>query len=97
MYKRQGDDCWPVNPDDPAAKNFYNGEYIADIAADFLAGKTVRSDDRSFTASGDVGDLDSIRQFAVAYLRREQDLDLQAFAVKFDNYYLCLLYTSRCV
>ena len=92
---KPGDDCWPANPDDPAAKNFYNGEYIADIAADFLAGKTVRSDDRSFTASGDVDDLDSIRQFAVAYLRREQDLDLQAFAVKFDNYYLeSSLYTS---
>ncbi|NCN69679.1 MAG: arginine--tRNA ligase, partial [Betaproteobacteria bacterium] len=31
----------------------------------------------------------------VAYLRREQDLDLQAFAVKFDNYYLeSSLYTS---
>jgi arginyl-tRNA synthetase len=36
-----------------------------------------------------------MRQFAVAYLRREQDLDLQAFEVKFDNYYLeSSLYTS---
>ena len=33
-------------------------------------------------------DLDGIRQFAVAYLRHEQDLDLQAFGVRFDNYYL---------
>ncbi len=33
-------------------------------------------------------DLESIRRFAVAYLRNEQDLDLQAFGVKFDNYYL---------
>ncbi|MCY7319116.1 MAG: arginine--tRNA ligase [Ramlibacter sp.] len=73
----------------------YNGDYIADIARDFLAGKTVRSDDREFTASGDVDDLDSIRQFAVAYLRHEQDLDLKAFAVRFDNYYLeSSLYTS---
>jgi len=73
----------------------YNGEYIADIAADFLARKTVRSDDREYSASGDVDDLDSIRQFAVAYLRREQDLDLKAFAVRFDNYYLeSSLYTS---
>ena len=37
----------------------------------------------------------SIRHFAVAYLRHEQDLDLQAFGVKFDNYYLeSSLYTS---
>ena len=77
---KPGDTGWP----DPA----YNGDYIADIAADFLAGKTVKSDDRSFTASGDVNDLDAIRQFAVAYLRHEQDLDLQAFSVRFDNYYL---------
>ena len=84
---KPGDAEWPV-----AA---YNGDYIADIAADFLAGKTVRSDDRATTASGDVHDLDGIRVFAVAYLRHEQDLDLQAFAVRFDNYYLeSSLYTS---
>jgi arginyl-tRNA synthetase len=73
----------------------YNGEYIADIAADFLAGKSVKADDRAFTASGNAGDLDGIRQFAVAYLRHEQDLDLQAFGLKFDNYFLeSGLYTS---
>ncbi|APW47818.1 arginine--tRNA ligase [Rhodoferax antarcticus] len=92
---KPGDACWPIDPDNPLAKNFYNGDYIADIAADFLTSKTVKSDDRAFTASGDPADLDSIRQFAVAYLRHEQDLDLSAFAVKFDNYYLeSSLYTS---
>ncbi|WP_296492970.1 arginine--tRNA ligase [Rhodoferax sp.] len=92
---KPGDACWPTDPDNPLSKNFYNGEYIADIAADFLAKKTVTSDDRAFTASGDTADLDSIRQFAVAYLRHEQDLDLSAFAVRFDNYYLeSSLYTS---
>ncbi len=92
---KPGDPCWPTDPDNPLSKGFYNGDYIADIAADFLAGKTVKSDDRAFTASGDVNDLDGIRQFAVAYLRHEQDLDLQAFAVQFDNYYLeSSLYTS---
>jgi arginyl-tRNA synthetase len=85
---KPGDDCWPTDPDNPASKAFYNGEYIADIAADFLAKKTVTADDRSFTASGDVNDGNGIRQFAVAYLRHEQDLDLKAFEVKFDNYYL---------
>jgi arginyl-tRNA synthetase len=76
----------PGDPDWPEAA--YNGDYIADIAADFLAKKTVRADDREFTASGDPDDLDSIRQFAVAYLRHEQDLDLQAFGLRFDNYFL---------
>ena len=92
---KPGDTCWPTDPADPESKGFYNGDYIADIAADFLAKKTVQADDRSFTASGDVDDLEGIRQFAVAYLRHEQDLDLQAFAVKFDHYYLeSSLYTS---
>ena len=66
----------------------YNGDYIADIAREFLARAAVAADDRGYTASGDVNDLDCIRQFAVAYLRREQDLDLQAFGVRFDHYYL---------
>jgi arginyl-tRNA synthetase len=92
---KPGDDCWPTDPDNPESKGFYNGDYIADIAADFLAKKTVQADDRSFTASGDVDDSDGIRQFAVAYLRHEQDLDLKAFEVKFDNYFLeSSLYTS---
>ena len=83
----------PGDPEWPEAA--YNGDYIADIAADFMAKKTVRSDDREFTASGDVNDLDGMRLFAVAYLRHEQDLDLKAFEVKFDNYYLeSSLYTS---
>jgi arginyl-tRNA synthetase len=77
---KPGDAGWP--------ENAYNGDYIADIAADFLAKKTVKADDREFTASGDPEDVDGIRQFAVAYLRHEQDLDLQAFGVKFDNYFL---------
>jgi arginyl-tRNA synthetase len=77
---KPGDRDWP--------EAAYNGDYIADIAAEFLAQKTVHADDRQFTASGDINDLDSIRQFAVAYLRHEQDLDLQAFGVRFDHYYL---------
>ncbi|MGP1517611.1 MAG: arginine--tRNA ligase [Ottowia sp.] len=84
---RPGDARWP--------EAAYNGDYIQDIADDFLARKTVQADDRSYTASGDVEDREGIRQFAVAYLRHEQDLDLQAFDVRFDNYYLeSGLYTS---
>ena len=92
---KPGDLCWPTDAQDPASKGFYNGEYIQDIAKDFLACQTVQADDRSFTASGDVQDVESIRNFAVAYLRHEQDLDLKAFEVRFDNYYLeSSLYTS---
>jgi arginyl-tRNA synthetase len=82
-----GDAAWPADA--------YNGDYIADIAADFTSGKTVTADDREFTASGRLDDKDGIREFAVAYLRHEQDLDLAAFGVRFDNYYHeSSLYTS---
>jgi arginyl-tRNA synthetase len=84
---KPGDAGWP--------EAAYNGDYIQDIADDFLAKKTVKADDREFTASGDVDDLEGIRMFAVAYLRHEQDLDLQAFQVRFDNYFLeSSLYTT---
>ena len=85
---KPGDDCWPTDADNPLAKNFYNGDYINDIAQAFLNRETVKADDREFTANGDVEDYDNIRQFAVAYLRNEQDKDLQAFRLRFDNYYL---------
>jgi arginyl-tRNA synthetase len=84
---KPGDAGWP--------EAAYNGDYIQDIADDFLARKTVKADDREFTASGDIDDLEGIRMFAVAYLRHEQDLDLQAFQVKFDHYFLeSSLYTT---
>ncbi|WBX88523.1 arginine--tRNA ligase [Achromobacter mucicolens] len=74
----------------------YKGDYIADIARDFQDGKTIQaSDGEPVTATGNIDNLDDIRAFAVAYLRREQDLDLQAFGLAFDNYYLeSSLYTS---
>jgi len=84
---KPGDAAWP--------ESAYNGDYIADVAADFAARKTVHADDREFTASGLSEDLEGIRQFAVAYLRHEQDLDLKALGVRFDHYYLeSSLYTS---
>ncbi|MFY3938040.1 arginine--tRNA ligase [Achromobacter xylosoxidans] len=82
------------SPDWPA--DGYKGDYILDIARDFQAGKTIQaSDGEPVTATGNIDSLEDIRAFAVAYLRREQDLDLQAFGLKFDNYYLeSSLYTS---
>src|SRR5260221_14797 len=50
----------------------YAGEYIEEIAKEITA----------------VENLDAIRRHAVAYLRKEQDADLQAFGVKFDVYVL---------
>ena len=75
-----GDAGWP--------EDGYRGDYIADVAKAYLACETVEADDRVTTGKGDADDLDAIREFAVAYLRREQDLDLKAFGVLFDNYYL---------
>ncbi|MFM9892208.1 arginine--tRNA ligase [Achromobacter xylosoxidans] len=82
------------SPDWPA--DGYKGDYIVDIARDFQASKTLQaSDGEPVTATGNIDSLEDIRAFAVAYLRREQDLDLQAFGLKFDNYYLeSSLYTS---
>ena len=84
----------PDAPEFPA--DGYKGDYILDIARDFSAKATVQAaDGQSVTASGNVESLDDIRRFAVAYLRREQDLDLQAFGLQFDNFYLeSSLYTS---
>jgi arginyl-tRNA synthetase len=62
----------------------YHGEYIREIAQSYLD-----------EVGHDLGDIEPIRRFAVAALRREQDADLQAFGVKFDNYYLeSSLYTD---
>jgi len=78
---KPGDELWP--------ENAYNGDYIAEIAADYLAKKTLEARNcQPVTASGDVEDLESIREFAVTYLRHEQDIDLQTFGIRFDNYYL---------
>ena len=78
---KPGDAAWP--------ESAYNGEYIADIARDYIAKSTVvASDGEPVTGLGEIDQLESIRKFAVAYLRREQDIDLQSFGVKFDCYYL---------
>ena len=70
-------------------ENGYQGLYIKDIAKDFLNKKTIRTrDGQEITASGDVEDVDSIRAFSVGYLKNEQDSDLNALGVSFDNFYL---------
>jgi len=75
-----GDTGWP--------EDGYRGGYIIDVANAYLARETVHADDRHVTAAGDPDNLEAIQDFAVAYLRREQDLDLKAFGVTFDVYFL---------
>jgi len=60
-------------------KDGYLGDYIREIAREYVA-------QHFGDAAG--ANLDQIRRFAVAYLRAEQDVDLRAFGVKFDSYFL---------
>ena len=85
-----------ISPDDAGwPENGYRGDYIADVARAYLAGETVTADDREVTAAADPDNIEAIRDFAVAYLRREQDADLKAFGVAFDVYSLeSALYTE---
>ncbi|MGH7531228.1 MAG: arginine--tRNA ligase [Gemmatimonadales bacterium] len=64
----------------------YHGDYIREMAERYVA---EHPDD------SDAADLEAVRTFAVAYLRAEQDRDLQAFGVRFDVYVLeSSLYTT---
>ena len=86
-----------LSPDDPSfPADGYRGDYIVEIARAFVAKETVQVDGQPpETATGDLDDLEAVRRFAVACLRREQDLDLSAFGVRFDNYFLeSSLYTD---
>jgi len=84
---KPGDAEWPADA--------YNGHYIADVAAACLRGDSVEVDGQIVTGRDDADDLDTIRRFAVAFLRREQNADLEAFGVRFDTYFLeSSLYTD---
>ena len=97
--------CRLVGRDVPA--DGYHGEYIRDIATAFLVelpkGPAAKwaphfAPDQHGDAEPDAKLLDEIRIFSVKYLRAEQDLDLQAFGVKFQVYYLeSSLYTDGLV
>ena len=75
--------------DVPIPDGGYHGEYILDIAQRYRS---------AFPGDAKGADLDAITRFAVKELRHEQDLDLQAFGVKFDTYFLeSSLYTDGAV
>lgn len=81
--------CHDLSPDDQSwPEDGYRGDYIIDVAQAYKNQATIEASDMTVTASGDINDIEGIRHFAVAYLRREQDLDLKAFAVDFDVYFL---------
>ena len=78
-----------LGPDDEEWQDdWYKGTYIIDIARDFKAGKSVTVEGQTVSGTGDIGDLDAIRKYAVAALRKEQNLDLEAFKIGFDTYFL---------
>ncbi len=72
--------------DVPVPEGGYHGEYVREIAERYVA--THPDDPRG-------ADLEAITRFAVQELRAEQDLDLKAFGVRFDTYFLeSSLYTE---
>ncbi|WP_312371375.1 arginine--tRNA ligase [Stenotrophomonas sp.] len=77
---KPGDEQWPSEA--------YNGEYIGDVAKAYLLGQTVDLEGSQIVGAKDAENLEEIRRFAVAYLRNEQNLDLAAFGVDFDIYFL---------
>lgn len=78
--KGPGDAGWP--------EDGYRGDYIRDVAQAYLDGASIEVDGHVVTGEKNPDDLDAIRRFAVAYLRREQNLDLAAYGVGFDVYFL---------
>jgi len=78
-----------ITPDDAIwPEDGYRGDYIADVASAYMSKVTVKANDRSVSAKGDTEDKEAIHEFAIAYLRHEQDLDLRAFGVTFDVFSL---------
>ena len=76
-------------PDDPSwPEDGYRGDYIIDVAQAYLRGDSVAFEGHTVTGARDPQDLDAIRAFAVAWLRREQNADLAAYGVAFDVYFL---------
>lgn len=77
-------------------ENGYHGDYIFEIARDYLKSMRITAPDQTVIEStGDINDTQAVRRYAVAFLRNEQDADLKALGVAFDNFYLeSSLYTE---
>lgn len=75
-----------VEPEAPFPEAAYHGEYIRELAREYVA---------AHPEDPLGGNAEKVRLFAVAAMRQEQDRDLAAFGVRFDNHYLeSSLYTE---
>jgi arginyl-tRNA synthetase len=97
-----------VGIDMPIPEGGYNGDYIRELAEQYVARDETPIPHEVLLAGAEAiaaGErpaadvlFDDMRLFAVAALRAEQDLDLRAFGVKFDVYFLeSSLYTDGSV
>ena len=78
-----------ISIDAPFPEDGYRGQYIVEIAERYVS---------EFPHDAVGENLDAVQKYAVAALRHEQDLDLKAFDVQFDVYYLeSSLYTDGLV
>ena len=74
--------------DEEFPKDGYQGEYINEIADGFLSKAEFNFKNNIIRPSGDIENLQALKEFSVAYLRHEQDLDLEAFNVDFNVFSL---------
>ena len=74
--------------DEEFPKDGYQGEYINEIADGFLSKAEFNFKSNMIRPSGDAENLQALKEFSVAYLRHEQDLDLEAFNVDFNVFSL---------
>ncbi|WP_092414826.1 arginine--tRNA ligase [Candidatus Ichthyocystis sparus] len=74
------DDKWP--------KDGYRGDYVFEIAKSYMEGANVEIDGKICTGKRDQEDTEAICNFAVSFLRKEQQDDLDLFGIHFDQFYL---------
>lgn len=78
-----------IKPDEAGwPEGGYRGDYIQDVADAYMQGASVDLEGTPVVGARDPQDMSAIRRFAVAWLRNEQNLDLAAFGVDFDIYFL---------
>ena len=74
-----------IEPDDTNfPEDGYRGEYILEIADAYSNCKTVEVDGEIVMSNGNPDDVENIKKFSVAFLRKEQNIDLDAFRTTFD-------------
>lgn len=78
-----------VSPEDANwPKDGYQGDYIIDIADNYMKRQYVETDGTTTEGKADPDDLEAICNFAVSFLRKEQNTDLELFGIVFDQFYL---------